>query len=224
MFFFSLILRQFPFLSTSLYKIRFFCSIRPVSPRQYKLENWNLLWQWGTQRLITYKKIAQIGRREETLLRKYNQNLNRTKKLQFTHIDIVTPIYASPTLVAIVIRKISHFYWSSLFSLFSTVVWVFRKQLSIELTIYNRSYSNGHFVWRTLLHRFSRHTDRTRVLRSQLFLSETRLRFRKKFPSDSDSDSESFCFLTPIPIPIPKIFIWQLRFQLRKFRFFRIEN
>jgi hypothetical protein len=47
-----------------------------------------LLWQWGSQRLITHKKIVRIGQREEESLRKYSENLNRTRKLQFTHIYI----------------------------------------------------------------------------------------------------------------------------------------
>jgi hypothetical protein len=51
-FFFSLISRKFLFLSLSLYKIRFFRNARLVSPHQYKLKSWNLMWVWDSQRII----------------------------------------------------------------------------------------------------------------------------------------------------------------------------
>jgi hypothetical protein len=42
------ILKKYPFLSTSSYKIRFFHSVRFVSLQRYELESWDLVWQWDT--------------------------------------------------------------------------------------------------------------------------------------------------------------------------------
>jgi hypothetical protein len=71
------ILKKYPFLSTSSYKIRFFLSVRFVSLQRYELESWDLVWQWDTHthRVITYEKIVQFGQREQQFLSKYSQNL-----------------------------------------------------------------------------------------------------------------------------------------------------
>jgi hypothetical protein len=84
------IVEKFPSFSTCHEKMTFLLNEFLITQQPYELMSWNFVWQWGTQRGSTYKKIVWIGWGKQELLAKYSQNLNRTKKLQFTHMHIVS--------------------------------------------------------------------------------------------------------------------------------------